>query len=357
MKGFVSSRLHPLLTLLLLVGLMVGALCVAMFFIFALAKILYGIGFLEMGSISQRPDSHPDGWALLMLSQGLLLFIGLTGSALTLTWMQGYRWIEYFAPRRLIRSEWLALAALLVIVSLPAMSSLIEWNAGAHLPDFLKRFDFLQRLEALAREKEEAAQLTIKSLTQFTSVTRLLVALLVIAIVPAISEELVFRGVVQRQLVQWTGNHHAGIWLAAAIFSAIHFQFFGFIPRLALGVIFGYLYAWSGNILVPMAAHFTQNAFQLLLLYLVQQRALTTTAFNPDSTESLPWPLVLLSAVLTAGILYHLYQKMAPTAEPTEAHTIGSTGIAVRSAEAPVPHERHTLSGRGIEADNNQSAS
>ncbi|WP_133271237.1 CPBP family intramembrane glutamic endopeptidase [Hymenobacter radiodurans] len=351
MKGFVSSRLHPLLTLVLLVGLMVGGLCIATFLIAVLASSIYGIGLLEMGNVTSRPDSHPDGWALLMLSQGLTLFIGFAGSALVLAWMQGYRWTEYFAPRRPTRTEWLLLAGLLVIVSLPAMSSLIEWNAKMHFPPFMQGF------ETWARQLEDKAEAMTKSLTQFNTVTRLLVALLVIAIVPAISEELVFRGVVQRNLVQWTGSHHVGIWLSAAIFSAIHFQFFGFIPRLALGVIFGYLYAWSGNILVPMAAHFTQNAFQLVLLYLVQQRALTTDAFNPDSTESLPWPLVLLSALLSAGILYYLYQKMAPATEPTEAHTIASTGIAVRTADAPVPHERHTLSGRGIEVDDDKSAS
>lgn len=350
MKGFVSSRLHPLLTLLLLVGLMVGALCVATFLITILANGIYGIGLLEMGSITRRPDSHPDGWALLMLSQGVTLFVGFAGSALALVWMQGYRWADYFAPRRPSRFEWILLASLLVIVSLPAMSSLVEWNTGIHFPASMQGF------ETWARQLEEQAQDITKSLTQFTSLTRLLVALLVVAVVPAISEELVFRGVVQRQLVRWTGNHHAGIWLAAAIFSAIHFQFFGFIPRMALGVVFGYLYVWSGNILVPMAAHFTQNAFQLILLYLVQRRTLTST-FDPDSTDSMPWFLVLLSVLLTAGLLYYLYQKMAPTAAPTEAHTLGRAGIAVRAADTPVPTERHTLSGKGIEVDRNRPAS
>jgi hypothetical protein len=61
--------------------------------------------------------------------------------------------------------------------------------------------------------------------------------------------------------------------------------------------------------------------------------------------------LVLLSAVLTAGLLYHLYQKMAPSAEPTVAHTIGGTGVAVRSVDAPIPNVHHTLSSRGIDVD------
>ena len=107
--------------------------------------------------------------------------------------------------------------------------------------------------------------------------------------------------------------------LAAALFSAVHLEFFGFVPRLLLGLVLGYLYEWSGNILVPIAAHFTQNAFQLLLLYLAQGHHLPTT-FNPDSNAALPWPLVLLSAALSAGLLVLLYRYLpgrgAPRAMP-----------------------------------------
>jgi hypothetical protein len=75
-----------------------------------------------------------------------------------------------------------------------------------------------------------------------------------------------------------------------------------------LGLVLGYLYEWSGNILVSMAAHFTQNAFQLILLYLAQGKQLPTS-LDPDSTQPLPWAFVLLSAVLTAGLLTWLHQR------------------------------------------------
>jgi hypothetical protein len=98
---------------------------------------------------------------------------------------------------------------------------------------------------------------------------------------------------------------------------------------MVLGLVLGYLYEWSGNILVPMAAHFTQNAFQLLLVYLTQ-RGQFGWGFDPDSNEALPWPLVVLSAVLTAGLLYVLRQRMAPAA-PTQMLTLGRDGVQART--------------------------
>jgi hypothetical protein len=128
------------------------------------------------------------------------------------------------------------------------------------------------------------------------------------ALIPAVAEELIFRGVMQRLLGRWLGSPHASIWLTAALFSVLHVQFFGFVPRFLLGVLLGYLYAWSGNILVSIAAHFTQNAGQLLLLW-VAQKGYVASRFNPDALQAWPWPTVLVSSLLTTGILYFLCQR------------------------------------------------
>ncbi|SHJ34606.1 hypothetical protein SAMN02745146_2862 [Hymenobacter daecheongensis DSM 21074] len=342
MKGFVSSRLHPVVNLLLLVVLMFAAFSVAGFLIGVLGNVLYGVGLFELGNVTQNPAAHPNGWAISMLSQGLLLLVGFGGAALALVGLMGYRWADYFMPRRPVSGLWLLAAALLVLGSIPFMSGLVEWNAKAHFPAFM------HGLEEQARELETRAQVLTKFLTRFNSTGRFLIGLLVIAIVPAISEELVFRGVIQRNLVQWFGSRHAGVWLAAAIFSAIHFQFFGFVPRFVLGLILGYLYEWSGNILVPIVAHFTQNAFQLLLLYL-QQREWTTSTFDPDSTESLPLPWMLASLLLTGYLLYFLHQRWRSelVAPPTEMHVISSHGVAVAKPDAELP-AGHTLGSTGI---------
>ncbi|RYU75814.1 CPBP family intramembrane glutamic endopeptidase [Hymenobacter persicinus] len=342
MKGFVSSRLHPVVNLLLLLVLMFAAACVAGFLFSVIGYLVYGVKLSEIGNVAQNPAAHPHGWEVVMLSQGLLLFGAFGCSALALVALMGYSWEEYFMPRRPVSWVWVAAAALLILGSIPAMSGIIEWNAKVHFPEFLHGF------EQWARAKENQAQGLTTFLTRFNTTTRFLVGLLVIAVVPAISEELLFRGVIQRNLVQWFGSRHAGVWLAAFIFSAIHQQFFGFVPRFVLGLILGYLYEWSGNILVPMVAHFTQNAFQLLLLYL-QQREWTASTFDPDSTDSLPWPWMLASLLFTAYLLYFLHQRWRAelVAPPTEMHVISSHGVAVAAADAE-PTVRHTLGSKGV---------
>jgi membrane protease YdiL (CAAX protease family) len=341
MKGFVSSRLHPFVNLLLLLGLAVATFCIAGFFATVFSNLFFGIGLKEMGNVTQNPQGYPQGWGVLMLTQGLTLFIMLAGAALALVTLTGRSWREYFAPRWPVPIIWIVAAVALIILSLPMMSAFIQWNANMHLPGFLSGF------ETWAREKEEELKGVTAFLTRLNSPLRLAVSLLVIAVVPAISEELFFRGVIQRNLIDWFKSRHVGVFLAAAIFSAIHMQFLGFVPRFVLGLILGYLYEWSGNILVPMAAHFTQNAFQLILLY-VQQREWTSPDFNPDSTDSMPWYLVLLSVLFTGAILYFLQQREHE--QPTEMHTLSSGGVAVASPET-APAETRTLGSKGADGD------
>ncbi|MDB5233396.1 MAG: hypothetical protein JWR44_389 [Hymenobacter sp.] len=325
MKGFLPRTLHPGLQILMLLVLMVAGACVGLAVFYACAQLAFKTSLLEVGKAVQYPAAYPKAWALLMTYQGVVLFCACTGGALALASALGYRWAEYFNPRRLGAGWWLLAAAALIIIILPFMSSLIAWNAGVHFPGFLHDF------EVWARASEDRAQDLTKFLTKFNSPLRFWVGVVVIALVPAISEELVFRGVIQKNLVRWF-SPHMGVWLGAALFSAIHFQFFGFVPRFVLGLVLGYLYLWSGNILVSMAAHFTQNAFQLFILYLTQHGRFGW-GFDPDSNEALPWWLVLPSALLTAGLLYFLHQRMTAPAAPTTMLTLSSEGVAVHQPE------------------------
>lgn len=316
MKGLLSRSLHPLLQILLLVGLAVAGLSLASLVALMLASSVFGLSLAQFGELAIAPERVPQGWAVSMLLQGLSLAgLGLGAAVLPLLLRAPSPPTErYFAPRPLGQAWWLLGAALLILVSLPVQSALLAWNADVHFLAFLHDF------EQWARAKEDQAAALTKFLTEFTSLARLLVGLLVIAVTPAIAEELVFRGVIQRNLVRWFNSRHVGVWLTAALFSAVHLQFFGFVPRFLLGLVLGYLYEWSGNILVPMAAHFTQNAFQLLLLYLAQGRHLPTS-LDPDANQAMPWPTVLLSAVLSAALLYTLHRRMTGASAPLPAAT------------------------------------
>jgi membrane protease YdiL (CAAX protease family) len=155
----------------------------------------------------------------------------------------------------------------------------------------------------MARAQEDQLAEFTRAATQFNSVPDLLLGLLVIALLPGIGEELVFRGLIQNELWRGTKNVHVAIWVSAFIFSAIHTQFFGFVPRMLLGALFGYLYYWSGNLLIPMFAHFFNNAFGVVALYLEHQKLIDV---NMEETEAAPWPAVALGVVLTVLLLVYL---------------------------------------------------
>ncbi len=177
-----------------------------------------------------------------------------------------------------------------------ADSVVIEWNQQIHFPDFLKS------LENWARAKEDELAMVIKMFTEFHSVGEFIIAFIVVGVFAGICEEFLFRGIIQNEFYKGTNNIHVAIWVSAFLFSAIHVQFFGFVPRMLLGALFGYLYYWSGNLLVPMFAHFVNNGFSVLMLYLHQ---LGMVDIDMDSPEAAPWPTATLFALIGVAFLFY----------------------------------------------------
>ncbi len=177
------------------------------------------------------------------------------------------------------------------------LSPVAYWNMHMQFPEFLKEF------EAWARQQEDVRMELTRLLTTFKSHSQFAIALVVIAVLPGIGEELVFRGILQNRFHQITGNVHAAVWISAILFSAIHLQFFGFVPRMLLGAFFGYLYAASGNLVVPVVAHFAHNAVTLLMIYLYQ---LDISGIHPEESEPPPFYVVLITVVIFSGLLFYL---------------------------------------------------
>lgn len=177
-----------------------------------------------------------------------------------------------------------------------SISPLTEWNMNMTFPDFMKGF------EDWARGEEDRLEKLTRIMTDMQSVGDLCIGILVIALLPAIGEELVFRGMIQQELQRATKNIHLAIWTSAAIFSAIHVQFFGFVPRLLLGALFGYLYYWSGNLLIPIFSHFFNNAFAVVMLYLYKNDLIS---IDVEGNEPVPLLYVIPAATLTIGLLYY----------------------------------------------------
>ena len=300
MKGFISQNTHPVNYILLLLVFILGGFFVGNFFSMALLYFSYGYGLPEITGVVQNPGAYPDGREAVNLFQGISHFCAFTLAPLALILSFGFDLGSYLNEKRAIPVLLFILAGILIVVIMPANSWMIDLNSKMNLPDFLSGF------EKWAKEKEEALRTLTQYLTKFDSVGELILGILVFALIPAIGEELVFRGVLQKQLIRLFKNPHVGIWVTAFIFGAIHMQFYGMLPRTLLGALLGYLYFWSGNIWVPIIGHFMNNGFTVLLMYLVQHK---TISYDIDSTEAMPLQTVLLSIVLTIGLLFYLRKQ------------------------------------------------
>lgn len=240
------------------------------------------------------PLAHPEIKLPLFIVQGAATFIGL--ALIPAFFHFKSRGENIFRQMKSTDLVSLMLISAVMIFFMAFNSVFVQWNSSVQLPDFLKGF------EQWAREKEDLAMQVTQFLTTFNSFGEFMIGLVVIAIFPAIGEELVFRGLLQPELNRATRNAHAAIWISAFLFSALHMQFFGFFPRLLLGALLGYLYFWSGNLLVPVLGHLVNNGFIVVMMYLKKS---TLAGMDIEGQKAAPWPVVLLFTAITAALLLY----------------------------------------------------
>jgi membrane protease YdiL (CAAX protease family) len=213
-----------------------------------------------------------------------------------------------------LRGEWhrlsLVYGFVLILVSLPFIHWLMEINSSVHLPVFLSSVEeWMKAREAEAQELTDAFLAT-------DNIGGFLFNLLMIAVIAAIGEELIFRGLLVRLFREWTQNVHLAVFLPALIFSALHLQFYGFLPRLVLGMFLGYLFVWSGSLRVPIIVHFINNAFAVILAFL-DGRGLVNIDVEQVGASSNPW-VILTSLILSLSILVIIYLHEKRKLEPPE---------------------------------------
>jgi membrane protease YdiL (CAAX protease family) len=150
----------------------------------------------------------------------------------------------------------------IMYISLPFINWLISINEGLALPEALKSIE-----QWMKSSEEEAARLTEAFMKMPDSGT-FLFNLVLIALLPAVGEELLFRGLFQRLFHEWLSNIHLAIILSSLIFSALHLQFYGFLPRFVLGMMMGYMFYFSGTLWAPILAHFIQNGTVVIITWL-----------------------------------------------------------------------------------------
>ena len=184
-------------------------------------------------------------------------------------------------------------------------STVVIWNKSIVFPEFLSSFESWAKLK-----ESQLEELTIY-LVSFDNFNEYLIGIIAIAIIPGFFEEFLFRGIIQKNINLITKNHHLAIWLSAFIFSAIHMQFYGFFPRLLMGVLFGYLFYWSGSIFYAVAAHAFNNFFSLTIWYSTQLGFFGEEyKLGVNEPPDLPFTVILLSLSLFLIVLYFVRQKL-----------------------------------------------
>lgn len=190
----------------------------------------------------------------------------------------------------------LLLGGLLMWCAFPLINYLGELNSHMQLPASM------QDIQNWMKSKEDEAGALTDAFMAHQSFKGLMLNLFMVGFLAAVAEELFFRATLQQLVIKATGNIHAGVWITGILFSAIHFEFFGFIPRMLMGVYLGYLFVWSGSIWVPIFAHFVNNATVVFLMYL-EQRNMLPDKFDQLGTDNSQIVYTIISAVIVTVLL------------------------------------------------------
>lgn len=250
----------------------------------------------ENGGASQMPITVKEINSLKVLQVVLTTMLFILPATLFCRFMRDER--NAFLNMSSIPNFYFILTAIACILfALPAVSGLEAWNQQIHLPQSFSA------LESWMRLKETDAEKITLLFFQDKSMSGLVVNLLVVAFMAALSEELFFRGLLQQMFIKNKVNAHVAIVITAILFSAFHLQFFGFIPRMFLGIVLGYLYYLTQNLWVSIIAHFCNNAFAVVAMHFYNQE---TTEGVANTQDPIGIAFVLLSIAMVVGQLVML---------------------------------------------------
>lgn len=288
--------------ILIFLALIVGCMVVASVLGVVVASIFYGFGI---------PANALDQAAYYRILQSF----GSVGTfmlpPLFFSYLSERKWFSY---NRMNKAPGYTMSNIVIVMSLvllPIVWILADWNEGWKLPEALAGLD-----EWMRRMDEQNSEL-VKLMSRDSRIGILLINIFVMAMLPAVGEELMFRGTVQPFLQKWTKSPHWAIWITAFIFSAIHFQISGFIPRMLIGAYLGYLCYWSGSLWLPILAHFMHNSMSILSDFIMLRRGFDVD--NLNYTDIHGWKYILgVAIILAIGGIYLLW-KNRRIPENTEA--------------------------------------
>ncbi|HTI60358.1 CPBP family intramembrane glutamic endopeptidase [Mucilaginibacter sp.] len=293
------KQIHPGLQFLILMGILIATIIAGNFIAGAIVVVRYGtdtlldIANLKLGS--QQVQS----------SLWTIQFIGTTLPILVTPIIFAYRIVHdpddyikhhFDYPRMLMAVVFVAMLAVF-----PFIQYLGDLNSKMVLPEALKG------VEHWMRQSEDEAQKLSDTMMRMPTFWSMIYDLLFIGLLTAIVEEILFRGCFQTVFFRWTKHIHVAIWITAILFSAFHQEFYGFLPRLALGLLFGYFTAWSGSIWPAILAHFVNNGTAVVWTYLLQNNI---TNLDPDK-QKLFSNVIFVASFLATMLLLFFYKYIS----------------------------------------------
>lgn len=246
-------------------------------------------------------------WLQLMQTVGSFLLPSLLGAWI---WSSNHRPLSWLQMDKGCDWRAMVLCVLIMVCALPGINLLAEWNSGMRLPESLGF------IEDYMRNQESAAALLTERFLHADNVWILLINIGLMAVLPAVAEEITFRGTLQQLLVGKSEHRssvrvHLAIWLTAFVFSAIHMQFYGFIPRMLMGALFGYVFVWTGSLWCPILMHFVNNGIAVVTYFIMQQQGQPVSITNNADTlgAGTTWWVGLVSIVVTIILITYLGQR------------------------------------------------
>lgn len=241
-------------------------------------------------SVILATNLHPQHlrW-LLFLSQ---LFTFLL-PALIFAWMVfKKRMWSFWGFQHTVQPGWILASVLMLFLLLPIIQYSYQLNQVIPLPEWMTAL-------------ENDANNTLEAILGTQSINVLVINILLVALLPALGEELIFRGIIQQFGYRFFKNPVSSVWITAFIFSAIHFQFEGFIPRFILGLFLGYLFYWTKNLLIPIIAHFFNNGLMLVASFFHPEMI---ADLEDTPMPDLPWYSVIISIVILLPLVFYFRQ-------------------------------------------------
>ena len=265
-------------------------------FVFSLAGLFLAGSLVTIVNGFWQDELVLSPWGL-RISSGLQMGFMFFMPAITLVTWSGYKPVSYLALNRSSNSFVLyPIAFAILLFGMPFITLLSQVNQLLILPDWLSG------VELWMQNLEKSAQETTSLLLNGSSVWDYLGNILFVGVFAAVSEEVFFRGVLQQLLLKVFKNRHVGVWMGAFIFSLMHFQFYGFMPRIVLGAVLGYLFLYSKNLWVPIFVHFMNNALVVTFNFFFRENYVYQYLEDPPLTSSF-----MAAGLISLGLLIYLF--------------------------------------------------